>query len=213
MILAAEALSRDAGAVQVTVNGTAHAGALYRTYAAATLERTRIRIGNAGTAQAELVVSVAGNPIGPEPAASRGYAIERSYYRLDGTKVDTGTLKQGDRLVAVLKVTEPQALYARVLLVDRLPAGLEIDNPRLVDSDTIGALDWLKSEVTPVNVEYRDDRFVAAFDRDPNQPATWTVAYTVRAVAPRALRAPRPPPSRTCTGPTGSVAPASARSR
>ncbi|WP_375458091.1 alpha-2-macroglobulin [uncultured Enterovirga sp.] len=184
MVLAAEALQRDSGAVQVTVDGNAVPGALYRTFRAATLERAPVRIGNAGTATAELVVSVAGSPIGPEPAASRGYNVERSYYRLDGTKVDTAQLKQGDRLVAVLKVTEPQTLYARVLLVDRLPAGLEIDNPKLVDSDSVAALDWLKTEVGPVNVEYRDDRFVAAFDRNPQQPPTFQVAYTVRAVAP-----------------------------
>ncbi len=184
MILAAEALSRDAGAIAVTLDGAAQPGALYRTFRAAALERAPIRIANAGTATAELIVSVAGSPIGPEPAASRGYALERSYYKLDGTKTDPSQLRQGDRLVAVLKVTEPQSLFARVLLVDRLPAGLEIDNPKLVDSATVAALDWLKTDVTPANAEYRDDRFVAAFDRTPQQPATWQVAYTVRAVAP-----------------------------
>ena len=38
-------------------------------------------------------------------------------------------MRQNDRLVVVLKVTEPEAKYARLLLVDLLPAGLEIDNP------------------------------------------------------------------------------------
>ena len=32
--------------------------------------------------------------------------------------------------------------------------------------------------------EYRDDRFVAAFDREPGQSAFFSVAYVVRAVAP-----------------------------
>ena len=184
MVLAAEALARDAGAIKVTLDGEAVPGVLYRTFRSPRLDRAPVRIGNDGSATAELVVSVAGNPIGPEPAASRGYGIERAYYRLDGTKVDGARLRQGERLVTVLTVTEPQALRARVLLVDRLPAGLEIDNPKLVDADAVGALDWLKTEVTPVNAEYRDDRFVAAFDRDPSQPATFRVAYTVRAVAP-----------------------------
>ena len=71
-----------------------------------------------------------------------------------------------------------------MLLVDRLPAGFEIDNPKLVDSDTVAALDWLETEVEPVHTEYRDDRFVAAFDRDTDQAAFFTVAYMVRAVAP-----------------------------
>ena len=51
-----------------------------------------------------------------------------------------------------------------MLLVDRLPAGLEIENPRLVDSGDIKALDWLKTTVQPEHTEFRDDRFVAAFN-------------------------------------------------
>jgi len=131
-----------------------------------------------------VVLSVTGSPIGPEPAASHGFTIERSYHRLDGTKVDPAQARQNDRFVTVLKVTEPEAKYGRVLLVDRLPAGFEIDNPKLVDSGSVGALSWLKAEVEPANAEYRDDRFVAAFDRATTQPAFFTVAYVVRAVAP-----------------------------
>jgi hypothetical protein len=115
---------------------------------------------------------------------AQGYEIERSYYRLDGSKVDPAQVRQNDRLVTVLKVTEPEAKYARVLVVDRLPAGFEIDNPKLVDSGSVAALSWLKTEVEPANVEYRDDRFVAAFDRAEGQSAFFTVAYIVRAVAP-----------------------------
>ena len=37
----------------------------------------------------------------------------------------------------------------RILLVDRLPAGLEIENPRLVDSGDIKSLDWLKTTLAP----------------------------------------------------------------
>ena len=42
-----------------------------------------------------------GNPIEPEPAASQGYTIERSYYKLDGTQVDPAQVRQNDRLVVV----------------------------------------------------------------------------------------------------------------
>ena len=48
----------------------------------------------------------------------------------------------------------------------------------------MAALSWLKTDVEPVNVEYRDDRFVAAFDRAEGQSAFFTVAYIVRAVTP-----------------------------
>jgi uncharacterized protein YfaS (alpha-2-macroglobulin family) len=81
-------------------------------------------------------------------------------------------------------VTETEAKEARLLLVDRLPAGFEIDNPKLVDSDAVASLAWLKRSVEPAHTEYRDDRFVAAFDREPGQSAFFTVAYMVRVVSP-----------------------------
>jgi uncharacterized protein YfaS (alpha-2-macroglobulin family) len=184
MILAAQALGRDAELVSVSVDGAAHSGPLYRSYRDGALTRSPVTIANTGNAPAQVVLSVTGNPIGPEPAMAQGYEIERSYYRLDGSKVDPAQVRQNDRLVTVLKVTEPEAKYARVLVVDRLPAGFEIDNPKLVDSGSVAALSWLKTEVEPANVEYRDDRFVAAFDRAEGQSAFFTVAYIVRAVAP-----------------------------
>lgn len=62
-----------------------------------------------------------------------------------------------------MKVESDEA-HGRVLLVDRLPSGLEIDNPRLVEGGDITSLDWLKGTLKPQHTEFRDDRFVAAFD-------------------------------------------------
>ncbi|MFO1149629.1 MAG: alpha-2-macroglobulin [Alsobacter sp.] len=184
MVLAAEALSRDADAMSVTVDGQRQNGAFYRTYRSAALDGRTVTIANAGQGLVQAVVTVSGNPIVPEPAASQGYAVERSYYKFDGTKVDPSSVKQNDRLVVALKVTESEAKYARLLLVDLLPAGFEIDNPNLVDGNGVEALNWLKRDVEPVATEYRDDRFVAAIDRTSDQPAFFTLAYVVRAVAP-----------------------------
>ena len=86
--------------------------------------------------------------------------------------------------MVVLKVTEAKAEAARLLLVDRLPAGLEIDNPKLLDADALQGLAFAKSDVQPVHTEFRDDRFVAAYTREPGQSAFFTVAYAVRAVSP-----------------------------
>jgi uncharacterized protein YfaS (alpha-2-macroglobulin family) len=135
-------------------------------------------------ATVEVAITVTGNPIGPEPAEMRGYEIERSYYRLDGTEADPSRVTQGDRLVAVLRVTEPASTFARLLVVDRLPAGFEIDNPNLVDGTMLAALPWLTGEAEIAHVEYRDDRFVAAFNRRPGQSPFITLAYMVRVVAP-----------------------------
>ena len=86
-------------------------------------------------------------------------------------------------------MTEPQPEFARVALTDYVPAGFEIDNPRLVSSGDAGTLDWIANAGTPVHTEFRDDRFTAAFERRKGDPATYSVAYIVRAVSPGELRA------------------------
>jgi uncharacterized protein YfaS (alpha-2-macroglobulin family) len=184
MVMAAQALIQDAGTLALAVDGAEHKGALYRTFRPASLARKPVTVANRGTGPVQVVLSVTGHPIGFEPALAQGYTVERSYYRLDGTPAGTGQVRQNERLVTVLKVTESQARAGRLLLVDRLPAGFEIDNPKLVDEGSVAALSWLKSDAAPAHEEYRDDRFVAAINRSHNDPATFTLAYTVRAVAP-----------------------------
>ena len=92
--------------------------------------------------------------------------------------------RQNDRFVVVLTVTEPQPQFARVSLIDDVPAGFEIDNPRIVSSGDTGTLDWIENAGTPSFTEFRDDRFAAAFDRRSGDATTFSVAYIVRAVSP-----------------------------
>ena len=114
--------------------------------------------------------------------------------------------------MVVLKITEAEAKYAKLLVVDRLPAGLEIDNPALFDSGSTEAFSWLKRDIEPAHVEYRDDRFVAAVDREDGQSAFFSLAYVVRATTPGHYVYPAAT-ARTCIGPTVSAARRSARSR
>jgi uncharacterized protein YfaS (alpha-2-macroglobulin family) len=205
MLLAARALGEEGKSLALSVNGQPHQGQLLRSLSAADLQGGPTTIINESDAAVDAVVSVIGSALTPEPAISKGFTIERTYYTLDGKKVDlksaeggTGQLRQNDRLVVVLKI-EATETGGRILLVDRLPAGLEIENPRLVDSGDIKTLDWLKTTVKPNHTDFRDDRFVAAFDffgssngrrgrysgEDNREPASSaTVAYLVRAVTP-----------------------------
>jgi alpha-2-macroglobulin len=130
------------------------------------------------------VVSVNGAPLTPEPAADKGFKIERLYYTLDGKPADPAKARQNQRFAVVLKVTEPTPQYGRVIVADYLPAGFEIDNPRLVSSGDTGTLGWIQDAAEPVYSEFRDDHFGAAFDRNSKSPAVFTVAYVVRAVSP-----------------------------
>ena len=175
MLLAARALADQARDTTLTLNGRPHKGELTRPVAPAEIEAAALAVVNEGESAVDAVVSVIGASLTPEPAIAKGFKIERSYYTLDGKQVDmksvtggTSELKQNDRLVAVVRVESDEA-NGRVLLVDRLPAGLEIENPRLVDSGSVSTLPWLKSDIAPEHSEFRDDRFVAAFNLSDNR--------------------------------------------
>lgn len=182
MVMAARALSKQ-GRLSLDVQGENRQTALYRTMRATELG-TPFRITNTGDAVVSAVVSVTGAPTVPEPAADKGFKIERLYYTLDGQKADPSKTRQNTRFAVVLKITEPQPQYGRIIVADYLPAGFEIDNPRLVSSGDTGTLDWIEDAAEPTSSEFRDDRFSAAFDRTSSSPAVFTVAYVVRAVSP-----------------------------
>jgi uncharacterized protein YfaS (alpha-2-macroglobulin family) len=183
MVLAARALAKDAQAVTLDVNGERAQGAFNRSLRAGELQQP-LKVTNAGDAPVQAVVTVSGAPLVPEGAAEKGFKIERKYYTLDGKPADASKARQNDRFAVVLKITEPQPQFARVIVADYLPAGFEIDNPRLVSSGDTGTLAWIEDAQEPVNAEFRDDRFSAAFERKAGDPSVFTVAYVVRAVSP-----------------------------
>jgi alpha-2-macroglobulin len=183
LLLAASAVAKDAGNVSLSVGGQAINRPLYRTIAAADLQQP-LQVTNAGDSDVKAVVTVNGAPLTPEPATEQGFKIERGTYTMDGDAVDASQVKQNTQLVVVLKITEAQPQFGRVIVSDYLPAGFEIDNPHLVSSGDTGTLPWITNAVEPVNTEFRDDRFTAAFDRKSGDPAIFTVAYVVRAVSP-----------------------------
>jgi uncharacterized protein YfaS (alpha-2-macroglobulin family) len=183
MVLAARALAKDAQAVTLDVGGERTHGALNRNLRASDLQQP-LTLTNAGESPVQVVVTVSGAPVVPEPAAERGFKIERTYYTLDGKPADPAKAKQNDRFAVVLKIIEPQPQFGRIIVADYLPAGFEIDNPRLVSSGDTGTLAWITDAQQPVNAEFRDDRFSAAFERKSDDASVFTVAYVVRAVSP-----------------------------
>jgi uncharacterized protein YfaS (alpha-2-macroglobulin family) len=183
LVMAARSLAKDSSSVSLNVAGEASQKPLYRSIRASELKEP-LRITNTGDNPLQAVVTVSGAPLTPEPAAEKGFKIERQYFTLEGEAIDATTVKQNTRMAVVLKVTEPDTQYGRIILADYLPAGFEIDNPHLVSSGDTGTLSWITDAVTPVHSEFRDDRFVAAFDRKSSDPSVFTVAYVVRAVSP-----------------------------
>jgi uncharacterized protein YfaS (alpha-2-macroglobulin family) len=183
LLLAARAIAREAGTVSLDVNGETVQRPLNRTIRAADLKEP-LRVTNNGEGEVKAVVTVTGAPLTPEPAAEKGFKIERETYTLGGDPVDPKQVKQNTRLVVVLKITEAQPQFGRVIVSDYLPAGFEIDNPHIVSSGDTGTLSWISDAAEPVHAEFRDDRFTAAFERNKDDEPVFTVAYVVRAVAP-----------------------------
>ncbi|HWF94560.1 MAG TPA: alpha-2-macroglobulin [Xanthobacteraceae bacterium] len=183
MVLAARALAKEASSTTLDVAGEKQQGTLNRRFRPAEL-LAPLKMTNTSEGPLQAVVTVSGAPLLPEPAAEKGFKIERLYYTLDGKPADPAKAKQNQRFAVVLKITEPQPQLARVMVADYLPAGFEIDNPHLVSSGDTGTLAWIENALEPVNAEFRDDRFSAAFDRKSGDAAVFTVAYVVRAVSP-----------------------------
>jgi alpha-2-macroglobulin len=183
LLLAANAMAKDGGKISLDVGGEAMSHPLFRTIRANELKEP-LRVTNNGEDEVQAVVTVSGAPLTPEAAIAKGFKIERLTYTLDGQPVDTKQVKQNTRLAVVLKVTEAQPQFGRLIVADYLPAGFEIDNPHLVSSGDTGTLSWITDGLEPANSEFRDDRFAAAFERKKDDSPVFTVAYVVRAVAP-----------------------------
>ncbi len=183
-LLAAHGLIEAGSRSWLSVNGVSATGPLYEHRTGADLGQSPIVISNDGADAATVSVTVSGVPTVPEPAGGNGMAITRELYAMDGTPLDLAAVKQNDRFVVVVKVTAGDQAAGRLLLVDRLPAGVSIDNPRLLQSGDVATLGWLQSSGNSAHNEFRNDRFVVAFDRRRGDRPEVTYAYIARAVSP-----------------------------
>jgi alpha-2-macroglobulin len=132
-------------------------------------------------------VLVTGEGMEPEPSAESGFKIERKTYAPDGREIPFDKLKQNDRVIVVLKVTEIEPRLGQIIIEDRLPAGFDIENPALLKGTSLKSFAWLPNNYSPVFTSFRDDRFVAAYsleDAERKIPAQMTMAYMMRAVTP-----------------------------
>jgi len=141
---------------------------------------------NLGREAVPATVLVSGEGLEPEPSAESGFKIERKTYAPNGQEIDFSKVKQNDRIVVVMKVTEVEPKGAQIVVEDRLPAGFDIENPALLKGTDLKSFSWLPSTYSPVFSAFRDDRFVAAYSVGGSRkvPATITMAYVMRAVMP-----------------------------
>jgi alpha-2-macroglobulin len=188
LLLAANSLLERAGPVNVTLNGEAMAER--RVMADARRLAAGLVFRNAARGPVWRTLSLSGAPIDAPPAMQSGYTIDKNVFRMDGAPADLGNLRQGDRVVIVISGQPEGARNYPTVLVDLLPAGLEIET-LLRPEDGSGGTNWDGTArngpfswigaITYTQVsEARDDRYVASADLR----GQFRYAYIARAVSP-----------------------------
>lgn len=184
LLMAARALGKETSGLSYSVDGASRQGVMHRRMAAATLAGAPMRIANTGEAPVKVVIAANGIPEQPEPATAKGFSVKRLAYTLDGKPLMLDKMSQNQRFVMVLEVTQAKPDYSRVMVVDYLPAGLEIENPRLEGGENASRLQWVGAISESQSAQYRDDRFMVALDRADQDLPMFRLAYVVRAVTP-----------------------------
>ena len=183
MWLAGRALSEGDKTLALAINGEAKKGGYQARMSGEVLAAKPISVENRGKETVYASVTAVASPEEALPAGGQGYAISRTYYTMDGEETDISQAVQNERYVVQITVTPEHDWAQRLLVTDLLPAGFEIDNPKIIGSADLANFDWL-ADVEAAHTEFRSDRFVAAFNRNEGDGDEITLAYVVRAVTP-----------------------------
>ncbi|MCH4873659.1 alpha-2-macroglobulin family protein [Pseudomonas sp. TMW22091] len=158
---------------------------------------TPLSVRNEGLDTVYQQLTISGYPQQAPVAGGENMSIRREYLGMNGEPLDLNALKSGDLVLVHIAVTAKQSV-PDALVVDLLPAGLELENQNLGQS--AASLENASTEVKQwreamqnANVEhqeYRDDRYVAALKLEGS--GTAHLLYLARAVTPGTYRVPPP---------------------
>ncbi len=115
-----------------------------------------------------------------------GLELEREFRTRTGRSLDLADLRQGDVVVVKTRIRSVQGPISNVVVQQLLPAGLEVENPRLQTTERVG---WMTGKALACDYQdIRDDRVLFFADLPANQ---WRTTYTIlRAVSPGSFRVP-----------------------
>lgn len=147
-----------------------------------------LTLSNAGDAPVYLDVQLSGYPHHSPKAVSNGVNVTRRYFDANGNALKQLDLKTGDMVLVELTVkTDDRMPHA--LVVDLMPAGLELENQNLSTSLDMEDLKLEGHSVVELmrqqdirHQEFRDDRYVAAVNINWSHQAK--LYYLARAVSP-----------------------------
>jgi uncharacterized protein YfaS (alpha-2-macroglobulin family) len=83
--------------------------------------------------------------------------VRRQYFDTKGEEITSMKFQQGDMVVVklIVEVDEKGVSLDNVVITDLMPAGFEVENPRLGNSREF---DWIKDANYPIHDDYREDR-------------------------------------------------------
>lgn len=156
-----------------------------------------LQVTNSGDQPLWLRVDASGYPQSAPLPASNVLQIERHILGTDGKSKSLDSLRSGDLVLVWLQVKASNSV-PDALVVDLLPAGLELENQNLANGSASleqsgGEVQNLLNQMQQASIkhiEFRDDRFVAAVAVDEYQPVT--LVYLARAVTPGTYQVPQP---------------------
>ena len=180
-----------------TSEAWAGSGSLQREISGAKL-KAGVTVRNDGASPLFIEIASQGYPIKPPTANSDTISIERSLWTTAGqplNAVSARSFNTGEMFIVRLRVQAKQSIKDG-LIVDRIPAGFEVENLNLSQGPQAGEftvenvnIATANADPRVVHTEYRDDRFVAAAKLGGQK---LDLFYLVRAVTPGQYVVPAP---------------------
>ena len=153
-------------------------------------------ITNTGETDIYINVTLVGYPQQKPKLLESGVKIQRRYLDLNGRPLETMSFASGDRILVEFQFFAEQRM-PHCLVVNLLPAGIELEDPNLSGSTIIGDIMVDKKSVASWHqaydirhTEYRDDRFAAALNIGKKE--WYRLFYPARVVSPGSFVVPPP---------------------
>jgi uncharacterized protein YfaS (alpha-2-macroglobulin family) len=146
---------------------------------------TGVKIKNNHKERLFIELNYAGNPAKMPEARRDAFNLKREWYAADGQPLGSRALRVGESVIVRINVKTP-GRYANGLVVDYVPAGLEIENANIVQGEQaavmVGGIDLRQAmqDSRIQHVEFREDRFVVAAKLDHEM----NFFYRARVVTP-----------------------------
>ncbi|MNQ32579.1 hypothetical protein D3C85_459900 [compost metagenome] len=152
---------------------------------------------NEGSEPVYQQLTISGYPQHAPVPGGENLRIRREYLGMNGQLLDLSDLASGDLVLVHIAVSAKQRV-PDALVVDLLPAGLELENQNLAQSAaslenaSSQVKEWRESmqNASLKHQEFRDDRYVAAMNLEGRDTAH--LLYLARAVTPGIYRVPPP---------------------